>query len=82
MLAGSTFCYKLGAKATASCVVLKSAALLPEKLAALLHLEQDMGAGLADALQNSMHCLQVANVENWQLQLDVACRHHDAGLDK
>ena len=73
----------LAANTTASCILhRRHAALLLEKLAALLHLEQDMGAGLADALQNRMHRLQVANMEDWQLQLDVACRHCVAGLDK
>ena len=50
------------------------AASLLEKLAALLHLKQDMGAGLADTLQDCMHRLQVADVKYWQLQLNVACK--------
>ena len=41
-----------------------------------------MGAGLADALQDRMHCLQVANMKNWQLQLDVAYTSHTWQLNR
>ena len=57
---------RLGATTTGCCVLHhRGAGLLLEILAALLHLKQDMRASLADALQNSMHCLQVANMEHW-----------------
>ena len=66
-----TFLYHLGVWAV--CVACCThAEPLPQPFASLLHFKQNMGAGLADALQDGMHCLQVANMKNWQFQLDVA----------
>lgn len=40
----------------------------------LILLQQNTGAALANARQNLQHVLEVADVEDWQLQLQVACR--------
>ena len=45
----------------------------PQKALALSILEQHPAAGLADALQDLARVLEVPDVEDGQVQLDVAC---------
>ena len=46
---------------------------LPKEALALGILQQHLAAGLADALQDLARVLEVADVEDRQVQLDVAC---------
>lgn len=49
---------------------------LPDETGAVLRRQQHAGTGLADALQGLDRDLEVADVEDRQLQLDVAYRRH------
>lgn len=48
--------------------------VLPDVSEALFLGEQHSGAGLADALQSLDGDFEVPNVEDWQLQMNIACR--------